>query len=44
MWRVSYGLGNEAHPFPGETARDRKKKRQEEGKMWRAGVGSQDPE
>ena len=28
MWRVSYGLGDEACPFPGETARDRKKKKQ----------------
>lgn len=27
MWRVSYGLGDEARPFPGETARDRKKKK-----------------
>lgn len=28
MWRVSYGLGDEARPFPGETARDRKKKKE----------------
>lgn len=29
MWRVSYGLGDKARPFPGETARDRKKKQKQ---------------